>query len=58
MIASNNMNFNEATGQELESGRYIKYIYQNEKYNKEEIKKKMDSRQFELSVKDIYYVEI
>ena len=62
IIAPNNMNFKDSTTAQiydkLKYGRYLKYIYQNNQFQKEEVKKIILQKKLKVSAKDIYYLDI
>ena len=56
------MNFKDSTTAQiydkLKYGRYLKYIYQNNQFQKEEVKKIILQKKLKVSAKDIYYLDI
>ena len=56
------MNFDEITMDrafdELIAGKQLKYIFQNNNYNRNEVYEMLKNRQLKLDLRQIYYVEI
>ena len=62
LIAPNNKNYSQCTPEEIyheiKKGKNMKYIFQNQQYRKEEIKDMVTKKLFNITAKDIHYLEV
>ena len=62
VLAPNNMNFKGLSSddifQDLRAGKYLKYIYQNKQYSKDEVKNMIKNKEIILKADQIFYLDI